>query len=132
MTKQQFTMFKATLQDRGYKQYIQQLYHADYILCKSFHKEDNKWKDGRAAYQIIIAVYDWSDETKDIFTRLPSEMQNQVGLEVHVDISRTIDERFELVFPFYDNDTIEEVERIAEEYYQAMCKIIPKPKEYED
>jgi hypothetical protein len=132
MTKQKFINFEASIKDRGYTKYNQQLYHADYILCKSFHKEDNKWEDGRAAYQIIIAVYDWSDETKDIFTRLPSGMQNKVGLEVHVDMSRIIDERLELVFAFNDNDTIEEVERIAEEYYQAMCKIIPKPREYED
>lgn len=127
MNKQEFEKLEKLLLESGYKKYAQQWHHEDYIIGKSFHKDDNKWEEDRAAYQILISVYDWTLHP-EYFDRMPEQYRNHVGLEVHVDMSRTIDERLELTFDWKYSDTIKEVERMAEEYYNAMCKIIPEPR----
>lgn len=128
MNKEQFDELKAQFLNNGYKQYGQQWHHEDYIIGKSFHKWDNPWEEGRAAYQIIISVYDWTIKEKPFYNNLPEGMKKRVGLEVHIDMSRVIDERLDLTFDWKESDTIEKVEQLAEEYYNAMCRIIPKPR----
>ena len=128
MNKQKFEELKVQLFNNSYRQYNQQWHHEDYIIGKAFHKDDNQWEEDRAAYQIIISVYDWTCRP-EYFDRVPKPFRDRVGLEVHVDMSRIIDERLELVFDWKDSDTIEEVERLAEEYYNAMCKIVPEPRD---
>lgn len=127
MNKQEFEKLEQSLIERGYRKYNQQWHHEDYILGKSFHKDDNQWEEDRAAYQILISVYDWSLHP-EYFDRIPKEYRDRVGLEVHVDMSRTIDERLDLTFDWKDSDTIEEIEKLAEEYYNFMCRIIPEPR----
>lgn len=128
MNKQEFEKLEKLLLKSGYRKYDQQWHHADYIIGKSFHKGDNKWEENRAAYQILISVYDYTLKSHPFYDRLPIDMRNKVGLEVHVDVSRIIDERLDLTFDWKDSDTIEKVERLAEEYYNAMCKIVPEPR----
>ena len=128
MNKEQFTKLEALLKERGYRRYNQQWHHEDYILGKSFHKDDNQWEENRAAYQIIISVYNYSTKP-EYWDRIPVEMRDRVGLEVHVDMSRTIDERLDLSFAWHDDGAIEDVEHIAEEYFKAMCLILPEPRE---
>lgn len=128
MNKEQFESLKDILYKRGYKRYDQHWHSEDYVIGKPFHN-DNKWDEDRAAYQILISVYDWTDSSKEFYSRLPDNMKNTVGLAVHAAMSRTIDERLDLVFSFHDNDTIEEVERLTEAWYNAMCLIIPEPRE---
>lgn len=127
MLKKEFGKLEQSLIERGYRKYNQQWHHEDYIIGKSFHKEDNQWEEDRAAYQIIISVYDWTLHP-EYFDRMPESYRNRVGLEVHIDISRIIDERLDLTFDWKDSDTIEKVEHLAEEYYNAMCKIVPEPR----
>ena len=127
MNKQKFEELKTQLFNNDYKQYDQQWHREDYIIGKSFHKDDNQREEERAAYQIIISVYDYTLHP-EYFDRIPEQRRNHVGLEVHVDMSRVIDERLELTFDWKDSDTIEEVEKIAEDYYNAMCEIIPNPR----
>ena len=127
MNKQEFEKLEKLLLESGYRKYNQKWHHEDYIIGKSFHKDDNQWEEGRAAYQIIISVYDWTLHP-EYFDRVPESYRNRVGLEVHVDMSRTIDERLELTFDWKESDTIEKVEQLAEEYYNAMCRIVPEPR----
>lgn len=127
MNKQEFEKLKKLLLERGYKKYSQQWHHEDYIIGKSFHKDDNQWEEGRAAYQIIISVYDYTLHP-EYFDRMPESYRDRVGLEVHIDMSRIIDERLDLAFDWKESDTIEKVEQLAEEYYNAMCKIVPEPR----
>lgn len=128
MNKQQFEELKIQLFNNGYRQYDQQWHHEDYIIGKSFHKDDNRWEENRASYQILISVYDYTLKSHSFYDRLPTDMRNRVGLEVHIDISRIIDERLDLTFDWKESDTIEKVEQLAEEYYNAMCKIVPEPR----
>lgn len=127
MNKEQFEELKTQFFNNGYRQHNQQWHHEDYIIGKAFHKDDNQWEEGRAAYQIIISVYDWNIHP-EYFDRMPKEYRDRVGLGVHVDMSRTIDERLELTFDWKESDTIESVEQLAEAYYEAMCKIVPEPR----
>ena len=127
MNKEEFEKLEKSLSEKGYKKYTQQWHHEDYIIGKSFHKWDNPWEEGRAAYQIIISVYDWTLHP-EYFDRVPESYRNRVGLEVHIDMSRVIDERLDLTFDWKESDTIESVEQLAEAYYEAMCKIVPEPR----
>lgn len=127
MNKQEFEKLKKLLLERGYEKYSQQWHHEDYIIGKSFHKDDNQWEEERAAYQIIISVYDYTLHP-EYFDRMPESYRDRVGLEVHIDMSRIIDERLDLTFDWKESDTIEKVEQLAEEYYYAMCKIVPEPR----
>lgn len=127
MNKQEFEKLEKLLLESGYRKHNQKWHHEDYIIGKSFHKDDNQWEEGRAAYQIIISVYDYTLHP-EYFDRIPEQHRNHVGLEVHVDMSRIIDERLDLTFDWKDSDTIEEIEKLAEEYYNFMCGIIPEPR----
>ena len=129
MKKEQFEKLKAELLERGYRIYDQHWHHEDYVIGKGFHKADNQWEEDRAAYQIIISVYDWTDESKEIYDRLPSDMRNRVGLEIHIDVSRTTDERIDMTISWHDKDLIEDVEWIAEEFYRWVKTIYPEPRE---
>ena len=129
MNKKQFDVLAESLYERGYKKYNQQWHHEDYAIGKGFHKKDNKWEEDRNAYQIILSIYDYTLKT-EFWDRIPKDMRDHVGIEVHVDMSRTTGERLDLAFAWHDNDTIEEVEQWAEEYYQFMCKLFKEPREY--
>ena len=128
MNKDQFTKLEILLKEKGYRRYNQQWHHEDYILGKSFHKDDNQWEEDRPAYQILISIYDYSIKP-EYWDRMPPEMRDRVGLEVHVDMSRTIEERLEFCFAWHDDDTIENVEKLAEGYYLSMCLLLPEPRE---
>ena len=127
MNKQEFEKLEKLLLENGYRKYAQHWHHENYVIGKSFHKDDNQWEEGRAAYQILISVYDWTLHP-EYFDRIPKSFRDRVGLEVHIDMSRVIDERLDLTFDWKESDTIEEIERLAEGYYNAMCRIIPEPR----
>lgn len=128
MKKKKFDELAEALYARGYKKYSQQWHHEDYVIGKSFLKEDNKWEEDRPQYQLLVSVYDYSDKSKEMYSRIPKEMKNTVGLEVHVDMSRTIDERLDMTFAWHEEDTIEEIERIASGFFYAMCILVPEPR----
>lgn len=127
MIKEEFEKIEQSLIERGYRKYNQQWHHEDYVIGKAFHKDDNQWEEDRAAYQILISVYDWTLHP-EYFDRVSESYRDRVGLEVHVDISRIIDERLDLTFGWKESDTIDQIEYLAEEYYNAMCKIVPEPR----
>lgn len=129
MKKKQFDKLAELLYSRGYKKYGQTWHNEDYVIAKGFHKEDNKWEENRSAYQIVLSVYDYFSR-KDLWDRLSEKERDHVGIEVHVDMSRTIDERFDFVFAWHNDDNIEEIERIAEKYYQFMCRLFNEPRAY--
>ena len=127
MNKQEFEELEKLLLESGYRKHNQKWHHEDYIIGKAFHKYDNQWEEGRAAYQIIISVYDYTLHP-EYFDRIPESFRDRVGLGVHIDMSRVIDERLDLTFDWKESDTIESVEQLAEAYYEAMCKIVPEPR----
>lgn len=128
MTKKEFDKLAESLYAKDYKKYNQQWHHEDYVIGKGFHKADNQWEECRYAYQIILSIYDYT-EKKDLWDRLPKCMQNHVGIEIHIDVSRTINERVDLTMAWHDDTTIEEVESQAETFYQFVCSTWPKPRE---
>lgn len=128
MTKEQFEALEESLYKKGYKKYDQHWHDEDYIIGKGFHKKDNKWEENRNAYQIILSVYDWTNPNKVFYDNLPETMKKRVGVEIHIDVSRTIDERIELTMPWNKDTTIEEIERSAESFYKYVCDIYPEPR----
>lgn len=119
MTKEQFELFAESLYERGYKKYVQHWHHEDYVIAKGFHKKDNQWEEGRNAYYIGLSVYD-NSLRKDLWDRLPAEERTHVGIEVHVDVSRTVNERIELHMPWEDNTIVTELEDQAEAFYNFV------------
>ena len=128
MDKIRFDKLAEELYSKGYKRYNQHWHHENYVIGKGFHKEDNKWDDERYAYQIGLSIYDYS-EMHELWDRLPKSMQNHVGIEIHVDMSRTIGERLDFVLAWHDEDTIENVEKWAEHFYRSMCSLFVEPRE---
>ena len=127
MKKTQFDKLEKQLLDRGYKKYNQHWHREDYVIGKSFHKDDNQWDEDRAGYQVLLSIYD-NTLHPEYYDRIPKEQRNHVGIEIHVDVSRIIDERMEFTTSWSDKTTIEEVERLAESFYQWVCKEYPEPK----
>lgn len=127
MKKTQFDKLVAQLKERGYKEFQSSFSNEDYSIYKPFHKGDNKWNENRAAYNIFLRVYDYTlhPEFKE---RMTKEQFECVGMEVHIDISRITDERIECVKSWSDETTIEEVERLAESFYQWVCNEYPEPR----
>jgi hypothetical protein len=123
MTQAQFKKLGKMLYKRGYHKYIQHWNHEDYVISKGFHKSDNQWDDDRSAYQILLAIYDYSS-----WNKLTVEQRNHVGIEIRFDVSRTIDERIEMIMNWYEDTTIEDVEAQAESFYQWVCKEYPEPR----
>ena len=124
MKKKQFDDLSEMLYARGYKRYNQHWHHEDYVIGKGFHKDDNLWEEDRSAYQIILSVYDYTDKN---YPNLTDEMRNHVGIEIHFDVSRTIDERIDMDMSWHDTDRIEEIERAAESFYEWVCSFYNKP-----
>ena len=127
MKKAQFDKLVTQLKERGYKIYNQNWHHEDYVVGKSFHRNDNRWDEDRAGYQLLLSIYDYTLHP-EYYDRMPKEARDHVGIEIHVDVSRIIDERMEFTTNLEDNTSIEEVERLAESFYQWVCKEYPKPR----
>lgn len=123
MTQAQFKKLGKMLYKRGYTKYIQRWNHEDYVISKGFHRVDNQWDDDRSAYQIILAIYDYSQ-----WDILSDEQRNRVGIEIRFGVSRTIDERIDMIMNWYEDTTIEDVEAHAESFYQWVCKEYPEPR----
>ena len=118
MNKRQFDKLYEQFMKAGYKRYNQQWHHEDYVIGKGFLKETNQWEEDRCAYQIITSVYDYTDKT---WPNLSPDMRDRVGLSIHFDVSRTIDERIEMEMSWYEDTTIKEIEKQAEAYYLWGC-----------
>ena len=127
MNKDQFEPLAQSLYERGYKKHIQYWHKEDYVIGKGFHKKDNKWEEDRNGYQLLLSIYDYSLK-RELWNRLPESERNHVGIDVHVDVSRTIDERAELFLTWHDDTTIEEIEKIAESFYEWVCATYPEPR----
>lgn len=127
MKKTQFDKLVTQLKERGYKIYNQHWHNEDYVVGKSFHRDDNRWDENRAGYQVILSIYDYTLHP-EYYDRMPKESRDHVGIEIHTDVSRNIDERMEFTTSWSDETTIEEVERLAESFYQWVCNEYPEPR----
>lgn len=127
MKNEQFDKLEKQLLDRGYKKYNQHWRREDYVIGKSFHKDDNQWDEERAGYQVLLSIYD-NTLHPEYCDRIPKEQRDNVGIEIHTDVSRIIDEILEFTTSWNDETTIEEVERLAESFYQWVCKEYPQPR----
>ena len=127
MEKETFENLKTSLLERGYKKFNQQWHHEDYVIAKGFHKKDNQWEENRNAYQILISVYDYTLHP-EYWERMSNLEKNHVGLEIHVGVSRNIDERIDMIMAWHDDDNIEDIEAKAESFYQWVCKEYPEPR----
>lgn len=128
MKKQDFEKLKASLIERGYKEYNQNWHNEDYVLCKGFHKENNKFEESRSAYQIVLSIYDYTLKP-EYWDRLPESYKDYVGIQVEIEVSRTANERIDLTLMWYEDTTIEETESTAESFYSWVVSEYPVPKE---
>ena len=127
MNKEQFNKLEKQLIERGYKRYTQHWHHEDYVLGKSFHREDNQWDEERAGCQLLLSIYD-NTLHPEYYDRIPKEQRDHVGIEIHVDVSRIIDERMEFCTSWADDMTIEEAEHMEDGFYQWVCNEYPEPR----
>ena len=127
MNKEQFNKLEKQLLEHGYKKYTQHWHHEDYVLGKSFHREDNQWDEDRAGCQVLLSIYDYTLHP-EYYDRILKEHRDHVGIEIHVDVSRVIDERMEFTTTWADDMTIEEVEHMADSFYRWVLTAYPEPR----
>ena len=127
MEKQDFENLRKSLIEKGYKVYNQDLHYSDYILCKSFHRENNKWEKDRSAYQIILCIYDYTTKP-GYWDRLPESSKNYVGIQIEIGVSRTINERIDLSLNWEEDTEVEDIEKKAESFYKWVCETYPEPR----
>ena len=121
MTQEEYNRFAEELQQRGYRKYPSpRLRKDDWAWFKSFGKSD--YEEGRSNYQICFDVIDCSLYAD----REPYLKENPYGIEPLVLISRTIDERVDLHLSHtkVDDQNIDEIERLAESFYNWVEKEI--------
>lgn len=118
MTKKEFEDFKQQLFDRGYRKYPRTFCNEDYCFGKGFEYSEDSDSDSRSNYQVILAVYDYTD--KD-YPGLTEERKNYIGTEVHILVSRNYDERIELLIT--GKYPIEEIESFAYNFYKYICSV---------
>lgn len=129
MKKKKFDkLSKYLLEKCNYKKYDQHWQHEDYAIAKGFHRNDNEWEEDRCAYQIVLNIYDYSDKN---YPQLTPEQRDYVGIEIHIMVSRTSSERVDMVMSWHDGDNIEDIESVAEKFYQWVCTRWPEPREYD-
>ncbi len=125
MLKEKFVKLEESLVKRGYAKYPQHWHREDYVIGKGFHKNDNKFEEDRNAYQILLSIYDYSLRHE---FNLSDEERKRVGIIIHVDVSRTSSEHFEMTFSWDDDTDIEKIEEIAESFYQLISNKVKEPK----
>lgn len=125
MLKDKFVKLEESLIKRGYKKYPQHWNREDYVIGKEFHKNDNKFEEDRSAYQILLSIYDYGLRYG---INLSDEERKRVGIIIHLDVSRTSSELFEMTFSWDDDTDIEKIEEIAESFYQFISDKIKEPK----
>lgn len=112
MKSEEFIELKNKLGDKGYR-YTNAILGADYSYYKPFGKYSNPYDDeGRPCYQIFFEVWD--------FTRY-NDPHRQYGVDVMVDVSRTVEESVGLRIP-YKGQPISYFENKAESFYQWVIK----------
>lgn len=127
MRKNDFEKLEAKLLNSGYKRYNQHWHSEDYVLGKSFRVEDNRWDEDRVPYQVLLSVYDYTLHP-EYHDRLPMEQRDRVGIDIRVNVSRIIDERIEFSINWEDYTTIEEIEAIADSFYNWVLTAYPEPR----
>lgn len=119
MTHEEYNKFTEELQQRGYRKYPSPRFRGeDWAWFKSFGESAHK--EGRSNYQVCFDVVDFSPYAdRDPFLR-----ENPYGIEPQILISRTIDERVDLHLSYIkvDDTNIDEIERLAESFYQWVEK----------
>lgn len=127
MKKQDFDKLESALIERGYKRYNQSWHNEDYVLGLSLHRADNRWDEDRVGCQLLLSIYDYSIHP-EFFDRITKEFRDYVGIEIHVEVSRIIDERMEFTTSWVDDMTIEETECLADSFYRWVCTAYPEPR----
>lgn len=119
MTHKEYNKLVTELQQRGYRKYpSQQFSKDDWAWYKSFGK--SQFEEDKSNYQICFDVKNFSSyANRDPFLR-----ENPYGIEPLVIISRTTDERVDLhlYHTKVDDSNIDEIERLAESFYQWVEK----------
>ena len=120
MTHEEYNRFAEELQQRGYKKYHSPRFRVDddWAWFKSFG--ESKHQEDRSNYQICFDVINFTPYAD----REPFFRDNPYGIEPLVLISRTVDERVDLHLSHtkVDDNNIDEIERLAESFYQWVEK----------
>lgn len=127
MVKQEFDDLKTKLIASGYNICTTTMNYSDYYYYKGFYKKDNKWEEDRNGMQIILYVYDYTIHS-ELWERMPPALRDAIHIEVHFDVSRTIDERIELVQNIEHFKNIEDIEWTGEQFYKWVCQLYPEPR----
>ena len=117
MKHNEYTQLRSELTKKGYRYQSSAISGiASHSFSKPFGKYHNPYDDEkRSCYQIIYEVYDY----RPFAPKAPTDY----GIEVRFIVSRTIDDRVDMVIA-YEGQSISYLERLAESLYEWVDKNI--------
>ena len=121
MTQEEYNKLVTELQRRGYRKYPSPRFMKDsWAWFKSFGK--SAYEEGRSNYQVCLDVIVFSSYADCE----PRFKEASYGIEPLVLISRTVDERVDLLLSHakVKGNNIDEIERLAESFYKWVEKEI--------
>lgn len=111
MTKEQYNILVAELERRGYKKYLNGHANENYGWFKSPIPRKHDWNN--SPYQIEFAVWDYKDYKKSRNDdRFPD-----YGITVAILVSTDKIDRIDMELS-YENQSIDDIERIAASFYE--------------
>ena len=119
MTHEEYNKFEKQLTERGYRRFERSLNNEDWNYFKSFGK--SKKEDSRSNYQICFSIFDFSQYAHNDDTL----RKNPKSFMCYVLVSRTVDERIDLMLVSGGRITIDDAEKRAESFFHWVEENIP-------
>ena len=126
MTQEEYNKFEKQLTERGYRRFERTLSNEDWNFFKSFGK--SKYEEGRSNYQLCFSIFDFPK-----YDRMDENVaKNPKSFMCYVLVSRTVDERIDIMLASGGRITIDEAEERAASFFHWVEENIPITNKMED
>ena len=110
-----FKQFESDILNSGFKKYNGKLHNEDYYLAKTLHRsEPNEDGDTRSDLLLFLSVYN--------FSKYPAYQNDDfMHIQPEINVSRTIEERIDLIVDQNIIKSIVDLEQFAFKFYDFIC-----------
>ena len=110
-----FKQFESDILNSGFKKYNGKLHNEDYYLAKTLHRsEPNEDGDTRSDLIVFLSVNN--------FSKYPAYQNDDfMHIQPEINVSRTIEERIDLIVDQNIIKSIVDLEQFAFKFYEFIC-----------
>ena len=110
-----FKQFESDILNSGFKKYNGKLHNEDYYLAKTLHRsEPDEDGDTCSDLQVFLSVYNFSK-----YPAFPND--DFMYIQPEINVSRTIEERIDLIVDQNIIKSIVDLEQFAFKFYEFIC-----------